>query len=832
MYPDTLLFIVGAAFAAAVIVFVVYLITSRKRSRVYTELLKQESEKFDAITATLFMANSATSADGRSRAPGASSRVGASASANVGANVGANARGGGTGTLSLDEDGSQGAKTPGFQGGAKDGFNPETFAGIYAIEREIGGGAMSRTFQVRSVRLGNPWFMKFIPSGYGALANEVNILKLLNHASLPKIIDIFHAQEGVYLIETLVEGVPLDKVYETGIRVSQYIALDWFEQMAQVLKYLHGMKPSPIFHLDLKPGNIMVTHDNRLVLVDFGISRRRGENTPLGMTASYAAPEQFNDRMREKYASLVQERFGNIPARASRAPADARTDIYGLGVIMFELLVGKPPTVRNINALRSAASDELGTIIRKCLHIDPFDRYQTADELLDDLRKVKGTKLKMARALLTRRLAAAAASLSLVMSGGAFTGGYYIFNEESAATIYAQPEIVTVSLQQSSEFAVRKQLGDGHFVVLDSERIAWEYSGRNIARIDGGRISGINEGQTVIHGKYREKGIDLTVRVIRPVNGLVDVSQRYEPGRVVALYSGKSARSRTDGSLENANFMSPESIAIADDGTVYVADSGEIRAISGGVVGTLAIQPDHIKAAAVRCRGDELYILSEPWQDGDKYHYALARVGGDGGADVLYVADAMYTAVEDFAFGGGDGLLYFIDRNEGLGGVYLKTLDPYYAGEIKTLCTLPAGSRSLAVASGGDAYVGNAETGVIQIFRNGKLEYFAGIESDRAFIDGISPRFYSPQKLEHRRGYLYIWDFNTLRRIEADRGTAGECITLAGMASPEFDAELGKKAIPAEDAILPFGNRMDFAVSGRLMLIADSKHGVVWEVRN
>ena len=851
MYPDTVLFIVAFVFAAVLVFLVVYLLSSRRRGRFYTEVLRQESERFDAITATLFSASSQLSG-GQTPAPWAAGGAGGGErrAANgrpygdagvFGGGVGTETVGlhGGTERLIATGDGGwadmKSAPTGdgGFDGGAVtedirggQGFDAFAVSEAYVVEREIGGGAMSRTFQVRSLKLGNPWFMKFIPSGYGGLANEVDILKFLNHASLPKIVDVFHRDEGVYIIETLVEGVPLDKFNKTGAKVSQYILLDWFEQAALALNYLHGMQPSPIFHLDLKPGNIMVTHDNRLVLVDFGIARRYGDNSPGAVTAAYAAPEQFGGRMLDKYGQLFQERFGGVPSQAFQSVVDGRADIYSLGVIMFELATGMLPALKNMGALKQSLSDELGAIIQKCLSVNPVDRYRSVDRLLDDLRKVKGTKLKMARLLFTRRLAAAAASVSLLVSGGSFAGGYYIYNEESAAVVAVQPETVTISLQQSSDYSVRKQMADGRVVFLNEEQIEWEYSDDNIARISGGRVSGINEGKTVIRGFYRNKEISLTVRVVRPVDGLVDVSQRYEPGRSVRLFAGGEGRTRVDGPLGFANFISPESITVADDGTIYVTDASEIRVISGGEVGSVVIPVDYVKAAMVRCFDNELYLLSEPWQDGDRYFYTLARLGA--GLESLYIADAVFTAVEDFGFGF-DGLLYFIDRNEGLGGVFLKTLDLYDVRDIRTLCSLPAGSDSLAVAGDGCVYVGNSGSGVIQVFRDGELEYFAGIEGERAFIDGASPRFYSPQRLEHRSGYLYVWDFNTLRRIEAVRGVAGDCITIAGLASPDFDMEFDDRRVASEDVVLPFGSLMDFAVAGRGVLITDPKRGVIWE---
>ena len=808
MYLENILFIASAIFTALTLFLAGYLLTSRRRSRVYTEALKRESEKFDALTSTSPMTQNRYILSKDSYADSERTED-ISPSAQTGK--------------------STGIDTPRQNGGKmeKGAFDPTAIAGAYVIEREIGGGAMSRTFLVRSVKLGSLWFLKFISSESGSLANEVNILKLLNHVSLPKIIDVYHREEGAYIIQTLIEGIPLDHLGEAKNIVSQHILIDWLEQIAQALNYLHSIKPSPVFHLDLKPGNIMVTHDNRLVLVDFGISRRSGEGSLGAVTASYAAPEQFGGSVPEKHARLIKARFGNLPVGSESWGIDARTDIYSLGILMFELATGRIHVSGNANALKNAVSDELGGIIRKCIEIYPEKRYQSAAELLDDLRRVKGFKIKMARTIMARRLASVGASLSLIVSGGSFAGGYHIYSFESAATLAARPEIVTVSLQQSSEFAVEKLLPGGRSVFVDNAQIRWEFSENNIARIDGSRVSGINVGETIINGRHRRNDIELAVRVVRPLDGMIDISQRYEPGRHVSLFAGTERRAGNDGAIATADFISPESITFAENGTIFISDSGEIRRLSHGIFQTLPMPADYMSAAMIRSFKNELYLLTNPWQDGDKYYYAIVRMGA--APEILYKADALYTAVEDFGFGG-DGLLYFIDRNEGLGGVFLRTLNPNDAEDIKTLAQLPPGSSSLAAAGVGPVYIGNADAGAIYVYRGGETQFFAGLEGQRAFIDGPSPRFYSPQRLAYHDGYLYIWDFNTLRRLETANGVAGECVTLAGMASPDYDLALNNTSTPAEDIILPHGRYMDFAVTDSGILLTDPKRGVVWRV--
>ena len=135
------------------------------------------------------------------------------------------------------------------------------------------------------------------------------------------------------------------------------------------------------------------------------------------------------------------------------------------------------------------------------------------------------------------------------------------------------------------------------------------------------------QGETQITGKYRDKGIKLTVRVVKPLDGLVDISHRYLAGRFVSLHSGTDVRERIDGALAQADFISPESISAAGDDVVYLTDSGALRKITEGRVETIELPISYISAAMVRCNGNDVYILTDPWQEGDKYYYALVRLG-------------------------------------------------------------------------------------------------------------------------------------------------------------------------------------------------------------
>lgn len=813
MYTDTILFIVGGICALLAIFFGIYLMISHRQSKAYRAVLQQETELFDALTTTSLLTHNAK----------ASVTVGGGTELLIG---GRKSPQDGT-SLILEDDRSEVLRE---EQPEKINFDSSALEGRYILKSEIHGGGMSRIFIAENMKLGNRWIVKFISNQNGGLANEENILKLLNHISLPKIVDIFHDDKGVYLVESFIEGVSLDKVLETGQKINQAIILEWAEQLAQVLNYLHKMEPHPIYHFDLKPSNVMVTHDNRLVLIDFGISKRLGEDdtSAIGVTYQYAAPEQLKHRIPEKYQTIIENRFGELPADRLYWTPDARTDIYSLGVILFELAVGSIPTIQNLNMLKGAISHDLYTIINKCLMLNPNERYQSANELLSDLLKVKGSKVKMARTLFMRKLASVSTVCAIAVSGGSLSGGYYIYGQENMALLDVEPEIVTVSLQQSSALSVEKQMHDGTVIILDNSKLRWGYSQDNIARVDGNRISGINIGETELSGQYRNKEVTLNVRVVEPMDGMVNISQQYQRGHVVKIFAGTAVREHNDGSLAEAEFVSPESIAVADDGTIYVVDSGLLRKIKDGQVESINFKPDYLTPKIVRCYKNEVYVLTNEWENEDGIYYGIIKLTKEG-AEGLYMSDAKFTAVEDFTFSK-DGIIYFIDSNAGVQGVFLKTLNPANIEDIRTLCELPKGTVGLTIDDKDSVYLTNPETGVIQIWKDDKLSYFAGVENEKAFIDGAAPLFYMPQQIKYSNGFLFVWDFNTLRRISIKDGTASECITIAGEASPTFNIDISETQQLSEDIILPNSKLMDFAVINNGILLTDPKRGVMWWV--
>lgn len=688
------------------------------------------------------------------------------------------------------------------------GFNPDVINHKYTLLREIGGGAMSQTFVVKNKQLGNFWFLKFVSSKLGGLASEEEILKRLNHPNLPQIVDIYHQVEGTYIIQTLVEGSSLDKL-ELSQGVTHATLLDWFLQLARSLNYLHTLQPT-IYHLDLKPGNIIVGQENHVTLIDFGISRMGEQSGVEAATLKYAAPEQMK-KVSRSTQSAIEQRFGALPADYTYWPLDARTDIYTLGVIIFELATGQMATTSNVKLLANYLPLEVCAIVEKCMALRPEERYQTAVELISDLSTLEASKLKAAKQLVFFKFARVASVLCALSAIGSFAGAYHVFGIENGATLIQSPQMVSLSVGTSSPVHLERLFEDGRLQWIDSDRIQWSNWQDNIARIEHNIVSGLNIGHTQLQGQHRNGEVVLEVTVTEPMHGMVDIVQHYDARRYLSIFDER--------------LFSPESIVSTDDG-FFVTSAGRLYQMNPEQ--TPIRLPAFINVDQVRQFNNNPVIRSSPWQNSDGgFEIALASLTSTDELDFLYVADAGFVAIEDFDVDQ-DGRLFFIERNAGLGVVMLRSFELSTAEQIINHLVLEVGSSALALSPWG-VFIANSQTGVIQLYSEGELHNFSGLSDEpRGFIDGAVPRFYSPQRILYHRNGLYVWDFNTLRRVQVlSDGIAGQATSLAGLASPSYTALLYPQR-PAHEAILPHGALMDFTIYGEEIFITDHKTAVIW----
>ncbi len=248
----------------------------------------------------------------------------------------------------------------------------EVIDGKYEIVRQIGKGGMSIVYLAMDKRLSKQWAVKEYrkdkndesnKAALQSLLKEADIMKKLDHPTLPRIVDVIDTSSTVYMIMDYIEGEPMHKVLEAYGALPQEAVIKWAIQLSEVLNYLHTRVP-PVIYRDMKPSNIMLKPDNTIRLFDFGIAKEYKEgndsDTVILGTPGYAAPEQYDENKQ----------------------SDARTDIYSLGVTLFQLVTGEPPQnlcpIRQVNSNLSAA---LEYVINKCTQLKPSDRFQNCTEL-------------------------------------------------------------------------------------------------------------------------------------------------------------------------------------------------------------------------------------------------------------------------------------------------------------------------------------------------------------------------------------------------------------------------------------------------------------------
>lgn len=245
----------------------------------------------------------------------------------------------------------------------------------YEVIKVLGQGGMGTVYLCKNSRLGNFWAVKEVNSKWKNQIDflaEPNMLKNLNHIGIVRIIDIFYEDDNLYIVEDYIEGKTLKEHVNAKGPLSSELVEDISRQLCSILDYLHSFNP-PIVYRDLKPSNIMIKPNNKVVLIDFGIARtykesQEGDTTILG-SKGYIAPEQ-----------LV-----NIQS-------NTQTDIYSLGATMFFMLTGKsisiPTELMDEENYPEYAAKSLVKVIQKASAIEPESRYANVKLMLSDLNAI------------------------------------------------------------------------------------------------------------------------------------------------------------------------------------------------------------------------------------------------------------------------------------------------------------------------------------------------------------------------------------------------------------------------------------------------------------
>ena len=277
---------------------------------------------------------------------------------------------------------------------------PERRLGPYTVLSPLGAGGMGEVYLARDTRLGRQVALKFLPASVREDADrlrrfqhEAHAASILNHPNIATIYEIDEVDGVPFIAMEYIEGVSLDqKIAGQPLSVSEIVNISI--QIADALDYAHSRG---VVHRDIKSGNIMLTQRAQVKVLDFGLAK----STPAVDEQLFELPTAV-----KTMPGLV---VGTVeymsPEQALGKTVDARSDIWSLGVVLYEMATGRKPfsgatATETIEKIRHSSPDaiarlnydipaELERITRKCLEKNADYRYQSARELMIDLQSLK-----------------------------------------------------------------------------------------------------------------------------------------------------------------------------------------------------------------------------------------------------------------------------------------------------------------------------------------------------------------------------------------------------------------------------------------------------------
>jgi hypothetical protein len=308
--------------------------------------------------------------------------------------------------------------------------------GTYHIERELGGGGMSRVFLAEEIALGRRVVLKVLPPDLAHVLSaerferEMRVAARLQHPHIVPLLTAGRAGDTLYYVMPLVEGESLRSRLEQHGELPVAEATRLFREIADALVHAHR---EGVVHRDIKPENILLSHGHAMV-TDFGVARAVSESvggeklTLTGMavgTPAYMAPEQ-----------------------SAAAHTDHRVDLYALGLVAYEMLAGHPPFQGStpqalisahmvqapppLTSARPSVPADLAAIIHRCLEKRAADRHEDAAALVAALDRVTPSVASGGAAISRRALITSGAALGLIAVG--FGAGFAAFRPRTRDT--------------------------------------------------------------------------------------------------------------------------------------------------------------------------------------------------------------------------------------------------------------------------------------------------------------------------------------------------------------------------------------------------------------
>ncbi|HVF68528.1 MAG TPA: serine/threonine-protein kinase [Pyrinomonadaceae bacterium] len=286
-----------------------------------------------------------------------------------------------------------------------------TLQGRYRVVRQLGRGGMGTVYEARALRLNATVALKETHFEDERLRRqferEAQLLANLRHPALPRVTDHFDESNGLYLVMDFVEGDDLwEMLKRRAAPFPRADVVSWAGQLLDALGYLHAQQP-PVIHRDIKPQNLKLAGDGRLMLLDFGLAKGMSDaaqslvssRTVMGFSLPYAPLEQIlqvDESSREQLSVLNPREV----ERVRRAGTDARSDLYSAGATLLHLLTARVPVTSPTratslwsnradpleDALARGVPESLRAFIRRSMALDSEQRFASAAEMRDALR--------------------------------------------------------------------------------------------------------------------------------------------------------------------------------------------------------------------------------------------------------------------------------------------------------------------------------------------------------------------------------------------------------------------------------------------------------------
>src|SRR5881396_3512620 len=264
------------------------------------------------------------------------------------------------------------------------------FDGRYQVVRKLGAGGMANVYLAEDQELGRRVAIKILNDRHAndeqfveRFRREAKNAAALSHPNIVSIYDRGEAEGTYYIAMEFLEGRSLKELIVQRGPAPVTVSVEYARQILSALRFAHR---HGIVHRDIKPHNVLVDSEGRVKVTDFGIARAgTSQMTEAGSivgTAQYLSPEQ---------------------ARGS--PVDQRSDVYSVGIVLYEMLTGKVPftgetpleiAMKHLSEvpvppseLRDDVPDDLDLVVLRALAKDPEDRYQTAEEMNADLARIQ-----------------------------------------------------------------------------------------------------------------------------------------------------------------------------------------------------------------------------------------------------------------------------------------------------------------------------------------------------------------------------------------------------------------------------------------------------------